>query len=101
MDNLIKKTILTGLGAVSLTKEKAEKMVKDLIKEGEVSENEGSKFVKDMMDRAEENKKTIEKQVEKTVHNTLKALSIPSRKDISSLKSKIDKLEKKLGSQNN
>ena len=35
MTNLIKKTILTGLGIVSLTKDKAEKLVKDLIKEGE------------------------------------------------------------------
>ena len=97
MDNLIKKTILTGLGIASLTKEKAEKLVKDLIKEGEVSEGEGSKLVKELLKKAEDNKNAVEKQMEKTVHNVLKKLNIPSRKDIVDLNSKIEKLDKKLG----
>ena len=96
MSDLIKKTILTGLGLVSLSKEKAEKLVKDLIKEGEVSEGEGSEFVKELLEKAENNKKTIEKQVEKTVHGALKKLNIPSRKDIVGLNNKIEKLDKKL-----
>jgi len=97
MSDLIKKTILTGLGLASLTKEKAERLVKDLIKEGEVSENEGSKFVKELLERAEDNKKAIEKQAEKTARGVLKKLNVPSRKDIVELNSKIEKLDKKLG----
>ena len=96
MSDLIKKTILTGLGIISLSKEKAEKIVKDLVNEGEVSESEGSKLVKDLLDKVEDNKKAIEKQVEKTVHGVLKKLNVPSRKDITGLNSKIEKLDKKL-----
>ena len=99
MSDLIKKTILTGLGIASLTKEKAENLVKDLIKEGEVSEGEGSKLVKELLEKVEDNKKTMEKKIEKTVCDALKKLNIPNRKDIASLNSKIDKLEKKLGSE--
>ena len=98
MSDLIKKTILTGLGIASLTKEKAENLVKDLIKEGEVSEGEGSKLVKELLEKVEDNKKTMEKKIGKTVCDALKKMNIPSRKDITSLNSKIDKLEKKLGS---
>ncbi len=98
MSDLIKKTILTGLGLVSLTKEKAEKITKDLIKEGEVSKSEGSKLVKELLEKAEANQKTIEKHVEKTVHGVLKKLNIPSRKDIIELNSKIEKLDKELNS---
>ncbi len=97
MSNLVKKTILTGLGLVSLTKEKAEKLVEELIEEGEVSESEGSKFIKELLEKTENNKKTIEKQVEKTVHGVLKKLNVPTRKDIVELNSKIEKLDKKLG----
>ncbi|MCK5212110.1 phasin family protein [Candidatus Parcubacteria bacterium] len=99
MSDLIKKTILTGLGIVSLTKEKAEKLVKDLIKEGEVSESEGSKLVKELLEKVEDNKKSMEKKIEKTVCDVLKKLNIPSRKDITGLNSKIEKLEKKLGNE--
>jgi len=97
MSDLIKKTILTGLGIASLTKEKAEKLVKDLVKEGEVSEGEGSKLVKELLEKVENNKKAIEKQTEKIVHNVLKKLNVPNRKDIIGLNHKIEKLDKKLG----
>ncbi|MCK4744626.1 phasin family protein [Candidatus Parcubacteria bacterium] len=97
MSDLIKETILTGLGIASLTKEKAEKLVKDLIKEGEVSEGEGSKLAKELLEKAENNKKALEKQTEKIVHNALKKLNIPSRKDIVGLNNKVEKLYKKLG----
>ncbi len=99
MSDLIKKTILTGLGLASLTKEKAENLVKDLIKEGEVSEGEGSKLVKELLKKVEDNKKTMEKKIEKTVCDVLKKMNIPNRKDITDLSSKIEKLEKKLGSE--
>ncbi len=95
MSSLIKKTILTGLGLVSLTKEKAENLVKDLVKEGEVSEGEGSKLVKELLEKVEDNKKIMEKKVENTVCDVLKKLNIPNRKDIVSLNSKLEKLEKK------
>lgn len=99
MSDLIKKTILTGLGLASLTKEKAEKLVNDLIKEGEVSESEGSKLVKELLEKVEDNKKSMEKKVEKIVCEVLKKLNIPSRKDIVELNNKIEKLEKKLGNE--
>ena len=99
MSDLIKKTILTGLGIASLTKGKAESLVQDLIKEGEVSEGEGSKLVKELLEKVEDNKKTMENKIEKTVYDVLKKLNIPSRKDITSLNSKIEKLEKKLSNE--
>ena len=99
MSDLIKKTILTGLGIASLTKEKAERLVKDLIKEGDVSEGEGSKLIKELLKKVEDNKKSMEKKIEKTVCDVLKKLNIPSRKDITGLNGKIEKLEKKLGNE--
>ncbi len=99
MSDLIKKTILTGLGIASLTKGKVESLVQDLIKEGEVSEGEGSKLVKELLEKVEDNKKIMENKIEKTVYDVLKKLNIPSRKDITGLNSKIEKLEKKLSNE--
>lgn len=99
MSDLFKKTILTGIGLASLTREKTEKLVKDLIKEGEVSEGEGSKLLKELLEKVEENKKSMEKKIEQTVCDVLKKLNIPSRKDIIGLNNKIEKLEKKLGNE--
>jgi len=96
MQNLIKKTILAGLGVLSLSHEKAEKIVKDLIKRGEVAETEEAKFVKDLMKQAEKNRVEIETKIKKMVEKTLTKLDIPTRKELNELKEKVNKLTKQL-----
>ncbi len=91
MSDLIKKTILAGLGALSLTREKAEEITKDLIKRGEVSKIEEAKFIKDLMKRAEKSRVEIEKIIEKT----LIKLNVPTRKEFDVLRTKINKLSRK------
>ena len=94
MLDLVKKTILASLGVLSLTKEKAEKITKELIKRGEVAKTEEAKFVKDLMERAEKSKIEVEKKIEKAVKKTLAKLNLPTRKEMNELKTKIDKLSK-------
>lgn len=95
MSDLIKSTVLAGLGILSLTYKKAEDIAKDLIKIGELSETEEAKFIKDLMERAEKYSVDAEKKIEKTVEKTLKKLNIPSCKDLEEIKEKLDKLSKK------
>jgi len=94
MSDLIKKTILAGLGVLSLTRKKAEEITKDLIKRGEVAKTEEAKFVKDLMERAEKSRVEVEKKIEKAVKKTLIKLNIPTRKEVNELKTKVDKLSK-------
>ena len=95
MSDLIKKTILVGLGALVLTREKAEKLAKDLVKRGELAKTEEAKFVKDLMKKAEKSRVEAEKRIEKIVEKTLIKLNIPTRKELDALKAKIDKLSRK------
>jgi len=95
MSDLIRKTILAGLGALALTREKAEKLAKDLVKRGELTKTEEAKFVKDLMKKAEKSRVEAEKRIEKIVEKTLIKLNIPTRKELDALKAKIDKLAKK------
>jgi len=59
MADIIKNAVLAGIGLMSLTHEKAEEFAKELIKRGELSENEKSKFVKDALDQSEKAKTEI------------------------------------------
>ena len=95
MSGLIKKTILAGLGALVLTREKAEKLAKDLVKRGELAKTEEAKFVKDLMKRAEKSKIEARRRIEEVVKEILVKLDIPTRKELDALKSRIDKLSKK------
>ena len=95
MSDLVKKTILAGLGVLSISREKAEKITKDLVKRGELAKTEEAKFIKDLMEQAEKNKIEVEKKIEKVVEKTLTRLNIPTRKEINDLKEKVNKLVKK------
>lgn len=92
MTDLIKKMILAGLGALSLSREKAEEISRDLIKRGELAETDEAKFVRDLMDLVEKNKAGSEEKVEKAVEKAMAKLDIPSRKEINALKEEIGKL---------
>ena len=95
MTDLIKNTVLAGLGVLSLTYEKAENLAKDLIKKGELLETEEAKFIKDLMEKAEKTGSEVKQRIEKTVRETLKKLNIPTRKDLDEIKEKLDELSKK------
>ena len=95
MEELIERILLAGAGAFTLTKEKAEKIVDDLIKRGEVAKKDQAKFLKELLKRGKNTRVEIEKIVEKTMTNVLNKLNIPTKSDIDTLIKKIDKLAKK------
>ena len=93
MLDLLKKTLLTGIGIAALTKEKVEEVAKKIAKESKLSEKEGKKLVKDLLEKSDEARKNLEKQVDELVKNALKKLNIPTQENLQKLENKIRKLE--------
>jgi len=48
MLEFIKKTMLTGIGIAMKTKDELEEWVKEIVKKGEMSENEGKDFLENV-----------------------------------------------------
>lgn len=95
---LLEKVILSGLGLASLTQEKAQKMIEELVREGEMSEKDGAVMAKKVMDNFEKSRKDMEKKTEQTVKEIMVKINVPSGKDIAALNKKIDELNKKIDS---
>ncbi len=96
MIDLIKKAVLTGIGVASLTKEKMEEISKEFVEKGKLSEEEGEKLVADMLKRAEDSRKSLEKQTEKIVDTTLGKMQLVRASDISELKAEMKELRKEM-----
>ena len=94
MQNTIKQIFLAGAGLVSTSKDKAEKIAKELVKKGELAMKDKDKFIDDLVKKAEKTKKSFDKGLEATVKNILKKLDVPTRKEINALKREIAKLKK-------
>lgn len=93
MFDLLKKTILTGIGIASMTKDKIEELGKKISKESKLSAEEGKKFVNDLLKQSEKAKENFEAQVQKLVKNALQKLDLPTREDLNRLQKRIKKLE--------
>ena len=96
MRDLIRKSFLLGLGAASLTKAKAEKIVKELAKKGSVGTKEGRQLVNSVLAEANKERKRIQALVQKEANRIAKKTGIASKAQIKRLKGKINELEKRL-----
>jgi len=94
MLDLIKKTMLAGVGLAVMTREKIEETVDELVKKGKLSEKEGKETVEELIEKSKTAKKDLEEKIEKIVTKSLKKLNIPTRDELTEIKKKIERLEK-------
>jgi polyhydroxyalkanoate synthesis regulator phasin len=91
--DVVKKSILFGLGAAVLTKEEIEDFVKDLQKDKDLTPEEGKKVVKEVIAEAEKRLKkpneAFKKSVESTVKDVMKGLGVATKKDLDALKKEL------------
>lgn len=97
MLDLVKKALLTGIGIASISKDKVEEIANDLMKQGNMSEKEGRKFVEEMMGYAEKSKGDIENYInikmDKAIDKAIGRLDLVRRSDIEELQKSIKELQ--------
>jgi polyhydroxyalkanoate synthesis repressor PhaR len=102
--DFFEKTVLFGLGLFDLTKEKAEKIVDEMIKRGEMSQSDKAKAVKELLKGHEERIKKLKAKVDERVEEITSRVRGKEKEELSHIHKKLDeltkaveKLEKKLG----
>ncbi len=95
MDNF-KKVFLAGMGALSLSKDKAKEIVNELIAEGKIKEKEGRQLAKEMISKAETVKKDMEQKVKVHVDNVLTKVNTGTQAQLKKMEQRIHHLEQKL-----
>ncbi|MDD2390555.1 MAG: hypothetical protein PHP23_12595 [Desulfobacterales bacterium] len=100
MFDLIKKSLLTGIGMVLKTKDEVEELAKDLIQKGKLSEKDGREFLNDLMKKYDEATSKFEGRVETTVKDFLKKADIVTMDELNELKTEISELKKAIHKNN-
>ena len=99
MPDLIKKTLLAGVGLALKTWDEVEDLAKDLVDKGKMTEKEGSKFLQDLQKRYEETQKKLEARVEKTVKDFLKKADVVTGDELKAVKKEVRELKKMISSE--
>jgi polyhydroxyalkanoate synthesis regulator phasin len=76
MLNIVKKSMLTGIGLALIAKDEVEDLAKELVNKGKMSENEGTKFLEDLQKRYDETQKKLEEKVQRAVKDFMKKADV-------------------------
>jgi polyhydroxyalkanoate synthesis regulator phasin len=124
MLDLVKKSILMGAGLTLLTADKMKDLIETLIREGGMTEQEARGTAKDLMEKTEATKHTledkkkqilneafafwlygvpsddIEEKLEHIIQAVLRQCNVPLRGDLEELRARIERLEEEQAGQN-
>ncbi len=92
----IRKIMLLGLGLISLTKEKAEEIVDELIKRGEIVKEERLKAIDKILEEAERQEKIISEKIGEIFRKIISEAGLPTKKDLAEVLRKLEEIEKKI-----
>ncbi|UCD49805.1 MAG: phasin family protein [Phycisphaerales bacterium] len=94
MFETLDKMMMAGLGALSMTRERAEKMFDEYVSRGKAEKENRTGFVKEVMDSADRTRSELEKMISEQVQQTVTSLHLASKEDIDRLEQKLDRLLK-------
>ena len=101
--SILKNTVLASIGAFQVTKKKAEDIIDELIKKGDLDKSDRKKAVMELVERAEKSTENFRKKVlaeadkaQSGVTKFAKDLSWARQNDVKKLESKVNKLAREL-----
>lgn len=86
------KILMAGLGALSMTRERAEQIFDDYVRRGQVEKDRRTGFVREVVDMAERSRQELDTLITKQVQQAVAKLNLPSREDLARLEAKLDAL---------
>ncbi|OQY24599.1 MAG: phasin superfamily protein [Desulfobacteraceae bacterium 4572_35.2] len=96
MFEVIEKTLLTALGAASLTQKKAEELTAELKERFNLSEEEGQCLVEKLKNSISERQTELEKQATEEVLKACDRVGLISKEEFTTLEKRVSTLEAQL-----
>ncbi|MDD2900859.1 MAG: hypothetical protein PHU44_00320 [Syntrophales bacterium] len=92
MQDFLKKAWLFGVGIFDFTKEKAEALVSEMVKRGEVSQQESPQAVEQILDKAQEMQKALFEKVKEIIGG----MNLARNTDLEALEKRVAALEEEI-----
>ena len=94
MIELIEKTFLAGIGALSLTQKKSEELIDELKERLNLSEEEGKRLFDKIQEAAKENQQKLEKLAREEVQTACERTGVVTQDEFAKLQKRVEQLEK-------
>jgi polyhydroxyalkanoate synthesis regulator phasin len=96
MFDLLKKSILAGLGTAVVTKGKVQEAIQKMVEQGRLSTEEAERLTNEVIDTGEKEYNDLREEVNKSLNKALAGMNLASRQEMETLQMKVENLEKRL-----
>jgi polyhydroxyalkanoate synthesis regulator phasin len=96
MFEFLEKTMLTAVGAFSLSQKKGEELVQEIRQKFDVTEEEGKRLLEKLQSAARENQKKLEELAQQEIKKALDKLGLVTEEEFDKLRVKVQQLESQL-----
>ncbi len=96
MEDMWRKAKHFGLGVLDFTREKVETLVSEMVKRGELTEQESSQAVAEIMEKAQSEQKAFMEKFKAMVEKVISETGLARAADLEELEKRVADLEKKL-----
>ncbi len=96
MDTLketLRKAWLFGVGMFDFTKEKVEALVQEMVRRGEITQQEGPEAVKELLAKAQEAQQAMVGKVKEVTKKAVDELKVAKASDLAALEARVAALE--------
>jgi len=94
MEEKLKNLFYQGLGVISITKDKIEKAIDDLVEKGKLTREEGKKFYDEVSADALKAGHEFRDKSREQIREWIEKSGVPSREEYEALKARVEALEK-------
>ncbi len=92
MFETLDKLFLAGLGAMTITKEKAEQIFDEYVKKGQAQRENKNGFVHDLLGTAEKNRAEMGKLISEHLKKAISAAHFATKEDMERIEKKLDEI---------
>jgi polyhydroxyalkanoate synthesis regulator phasin len=96
MKEFLQKAWLFGAGVFDFTKDKVEALVQDMVRRGEITQQESSEAVKQMLAKAQEAQQGLVAKVKELTKSAVDEIKVAKASELTALEARVAALEEKL-----
>lgn len=92
----LERSVLLGIGLLSITREKAQALADELVKQGDIARDEVKSFTDRLVERGKEERHALRDMVHEEVDMSLKEMRVATGSEVETLQDQVEALEKKV-----
>jgi polyhydroxyalkanoate synthesis regulator phasin len=96
MLDFLRKATLAGIGALTLTEERARRLVDELVEQGRMSREEGENVFRDIISKTESSRDEWEARIRDMIQDVFRKMDLVPRADLEFVEEQLRALQKRV-----